>query len=230
MPRLDFWFRLFHHAALGAGVGLPAVRRGLLPADPLLLALYLLAGLQVLAFGADGRRWVLPGWAANLLAGAVAGGGAAWIVLELNSARLRPGRPAAAGRPAAVHRPHPHRPARRQAVPPPHAARLLAAARRRRPPGRPGLRPGHQPRIRPAVRRPARRLRRLRPGLPGLAPLSGGTKARKGAPPSAADRLPFAYRMAPFCLRWALAVGGRWRRRCSCSRRGSTARPGTPPP
>ena len=85
MPRLDFWFRLFHHAALGlASVCLLYAEAFFLP-GPLLLGLYLLAGLQVLAFGADGRRWVLPGWAANLLAGAVAGGGAAWIVVELNS-------------------------------------------------------------------------------------------------------------------------------------------------
>ncbi len=85
MPRLDFWFRLFHHAALGlASVCLLYAEAFFLP-GPLLLGLYVLAGLQVLAFGADGRRWVLPGWAANLLAGAVAGGGAAWIVMELNS-------------------------------------------------------------------------------------------------------------------------------------------------
>ena len=85
MSRLDFWFRLFHHAALGlASVCLLYAEAFFLP-TPLLIGLYLMAGLQVLAFGADGRRWVLPGWAANLLAGAVAGGGAAWIGVELNS-------------------------------------------------------------------------------------------------------------------------------------------------
>ena len=83
MPRLDFWFRLFHHAALGlASVCLLYAEAFFLP-GPLLLSLYFLAGLQVLAFGVDGRRWVLPGWVANLLAGAVAGGGGAWIWMEL---------------------------------------------------------------------------------------------------------------------------------------------------
>ncbi len=90
MPRLDFWFRLFHHAALGlASVCLLYAEAPFLP-TPLLLCLYLLAALQVAAFGADGRRWLLPAWTANLLAGAVAGGGAAWIVMELHSDDLAP--------------------------------------------------------------------------------------------------------------------------------------------
>ena len=85
MPRLDFWFRLFHHAALVlASICLLYSEAFFLP-EPLLLGLYVLAGLQVLAFGADGRRWLLPSWVANLLAGAVAGGGAAWIGMELNA-------------------------------------------------------------------------------------------------------------------------------------------------
>src|SRR5712672_2071689 len=85
MPRLDFWFRLFHHASLGlASVCLLYAEAFFLP-TPLLIVLYILAALQIFAFGVDGRRWVLPGWAANLLAGAVAGGGFVWIAIELNS-------------------------------------------------------------------------------------------------------------------------------------------------
>ena len=84
MPRLDFWRRLFHHTALGlASACLLYAETFFLP-GALLVVLYLLAGVQILAFAAEGRRWVLPSWAANLLAGAVAGAGVAWIAAELN--------------------------------------------------------------------------------------------------------------------------------------------------
>jgi protein-glutamine gamma-glutamyltransferase len=84
MPRLDFWRRLFHHAALGLASACLLYAEAFFLPPLLLVGLYLLAGVQILAFAAEGRRWVLPSWAANLLAGAVAGGGVAWIAAELN--------------------------------------------------------------------------------------------------------------------------------------------------
>jgi protein-glutamine gamma-glutamyltransferase len=82
--RVDFWRRLFHHSALGLASACLLYAEAFFLPGPLLVGLYLLAGVQVVAFAAEGRRWVLPGWAANLLAGAVAGGGVAWITAELN--------------------------------------------------------------------------------------------------------------------------------------------------
>jgi protein-glutamine gamma-glutamyltransferase len=84
MPRLDFWRRLFHHTALGLASACLLYAEAFFLPGALLVILYLLAGVQILAFAAEGRRWVLPSWAANLLAGAVAGGGVAWIAAELN--------------------------------------------------------------------------------------------------------------------------------------------------
>jgi transglutaminase-like putative cysteine protease len=84
MPRLDFWRRLFHHSALGLASACILYAEAFFLPGPLLVSLYLLAGVQVLAFAAEGRHWVLPSWAGNLLAGAVAGGGVAWIAEELN--------------------------------------------------------------------------------------------------------------------------------------------------
>src|SRR5437899_2739842 len=52
---------------------------------PLLACLYLLAAVQVLAFAADGRRWVLPAWAANFLAVTVLSVGCFWVCMQLSS-------------------------------------------------------------------------------------------------------------------------------------------------
>ncbi len=84
MSRFDFWRRLFHHSALGLASACLLYAEAFFLPGPLFVGLYLLAGVQVVAFAAEGRRWVLPSWAANLLAGAVAGGGVAWIASELN--------------------------------------------------------------------------------------------------------------------------------------------------
>ena len=84
MLRLDLWRRLFHHSALGLASACLLYAEAFFLPGPLLVGLYLLAGVQVLAFAADGRRWILPSWAANLLAGAVGGGGVAWITSELS--------------------------------------------------------------------------------------------------------------------------------------------------
>ena len=83
MFRLDLWRRLFHHSALGLASACLLYAEAFFLPGPLLVGLYLLAGVQILAFAAEGRQWVLPSWAANLLAGAVAGGGVAWITSEL---------------------------------------------------------------------------------------------------------------------------------------------------
>ncbi len=85
MFRSDIWRRLFHHSALGLASACLLYAEAFFLPDPLLIALYLLAGVQVLAFAAEGRRWILPAWAANLLAERRhAAGGVAWITSELN--------------------------------------------------------------------------------------------------------------------------------------------------
>ena len=203
MPRLDFWFRLFHHAALAlASICLLYSEAFFLP-EPLLLGLYVLAGLQVLAFGADGRRWLLPSWVANLLAGAVAGGGAAWIGMELNAARLRAIQPAAAGRAAALHRPAPHRPARPQAVPaaPRRDFWLLQGVGALQAALACVLATTPQSGLLFGVLLVAYVAFTL-----GCLALHHFREEQSAGMGRAAERLPFAGRMAPFCLRWTLAT------------------------
>ena len=206
MPRLDFWFRLFHHAALGlASVCLLYAEAFFLP-DPLLYALYLTAGLQVLAFGADGRRWVLPAWAANVLAGAVAGGGFVWIVVQL-------------WQPDSVLADLPLPAGLLPYIGPMLIGLLVIKLFRPRTPRDFWLLQGVG-----ALQVALACVLATNPqsgllfglllaayvacalGCLTLHHFQEEQRREKGAAPPAADRLPFAYRMAPFCLRWALAV------------------------
>jgi len=206
VPRLDFWFRLFYHAALGlASVCLLYAEAFFLP-DPLLYALYLTVGLQVLAIGADGRRWLLPAWAANLLAGAVAGGGAVWVAVQL-------------WQPDSVLADLPLPAGLLPYIGPMLIALLVIKLFRPRTPRDFWLLQGVG-----ALQVALACVLATNPqsGLPfglllaayvacalgclTLHYFQEEQRREKGAPLPAADRLPFAYRMAPFCLRWALAV------------------------
>ncbi len=206
MPRLDFWFRLFYHAALGlASICLLYAEAFFLP-DPLLYALYLTAGLQLLAVGADGRRWLLPAWAANVLAGAVAGGGFVWVVVQLwQPDSLLSDLPLPAGLLPyigpmligllVIKLFRPRTPRDFWLVQGVGALQVALAC---------VLSTNPQSGLLFGLLLAAYVACAL--GCLSLHHFQERQRREKGAPPAAAERLPFAYWMAPFCLRWALAV------------------------
>jgi protein-glutamine gamma-glutamyltransferase len=213
MPRLDFWFRLFHHASLGlASVCLLYAEAFFLP-TPLLIGLYLMAGMQVLAFGADGQRWVLPSWAANLLAGAVAGGGSTWIVVELRSPdSVLADLPLPAGLLPyigpiligllVVKLFRPRTPRDFWLLQGVGALQVALASVLATNPDS-GLLFGLLLAAYMAFALGCLALHYFQEGQKDKSGVSFGGAPQTG---SAAGRLPFAYRMAPFCLRWTLAV------------------------
>jgi protein-glutamine gamma-glutamyltransferase len=211
MPRLDFWRRLFHHTALGLASACLLYAEAFFLPGALLVVLYLLAGVQILAFAAEGRRWVLPSWAANLLAGAVAGGGVAWIAAELNrSDSVLASLPLPAGLLPYIG---------------PILIGLLVVKLFRPPTPRDfwllqgvgalqvalacvlatnpesgilfgGLLAAYL----------ACALGRLALHYFEEEQRAGNSPSPGGSAPATADRMPFAYLMSPFCLRWSLAV------------------------
>ncbi len=211
MPRLNFWRRLFHHTALGLASACLLYAEAFFLPGALLVVLYLLAGVQILAFAAEGRRWVLPSWAANLLAGAVAGGGVAWIAAELNrSDSVLASLPLPAGLLPYIG---------------PILIGLLVVKLFRPPTPRDfwllqgvgalqvalacvlatnpesgilfgGLLAAYL----------AFALGRLALHYFEEEQRAGNSPSPGGSAPATADRMPFAYLMSPFCLRWSLAV------------------------